>query len=298
MTRPRGFHRAHGLGNDYLVVDEATFGLPLTPEAVVRICDRHRGVGSDGILVNVTPPADADVAVRIFNPDGSEAEKSGNGVRIFAAWVFGNGYERSRELRIHTLGGLVRARFIEERDHAVWLRLSMGKADFAMRALPMLNEDGTEPTAARWTRRDLRVGDEQMRATCLSMGNPHAVLLGAPCDEATLRRLGPRVERHAQFPKRTNVQLCEVLDRRRVRALIWERGAGETMASGSSACAVVAACAEAGTIDRGVDVAVVMPGGTLMVKIHANDEVEQTGPVAVICDGSVADDLWDLLLAT
>ena len=280
-------------------MDEATFGLPITADRVVRICDRHRGVGSDGILLSVAPPDNADVAVRIFNPDGSEAEKSGNGVRIFAAWIFAAGHDRSRELRIHTAGGLVRARYIEARDHAVWLRLSMGRADFLMRALPMVDADRAEAAEdARWTRRELRIGDEPVRTTCLSMGNPHAVLLGARCDEATLRRLGPLVERHAQFPRRTNVQLCEVLDRRRVRALIWERGAGETMASGSSACAVVAACAEAGTIERGVDVAVEMPGGTLTVKIDANDEVEQTGPVVAVCDGTIADALWAELLAT
>ncbi|MEO6954645.1 MAG: diaminopimelate epimerase [Polyangia bacterium] len=287
----RHFFRAHGLGNDYLVVGE-DFGLPMTAARAIEICDRNRGVGSDGVLVAGSAPEGFDATVRIFNPDGSEAEKSGNGVRIFAAWCFRT-WDRSRPLRISTLGGPVTARFLETRDHADWLRVSMGRVHFEMSALPMLEADGG--AGDRFVARALKVGDEDVVATCLSVGNPHAVLVGATCDESTLLRLGPRVERHAQFPRRTNVQLCEVLDRRRVRALIWERGAGPTLASGSSACAVVAACAEAGTVDRDADISVVMPGGTLLVRIDGDGELEQVGPVQHIADGTIADGLWGQL---
>jgi diaminopimelate epimerase len=284
----RRFDRAHGLGNDYLVVSR-DFGLPLDEARVRRVCDRNRGVGSDGILLECAPPTGFDAAVRIFNPDGSEAEKSGNGVRIFAAWCFANGAARDRALRIHTLGGPVEAHFLEARDHAVWLRVSMGHVRWEMSALPMIGE------GEHWTRRPLRIGDEDVIATCLSVGNPHAVLLGAACDETTLLRLGPLVEHHAQFPRRTNVQLCAPIDRRTVRALIWERGAGPTLASGSSACAVVAACVEAGLVDRDEDITVQMPGGALRVRIDRDDALEQVGPVQAIAHGEISEDLWSEL---
>ncbi len=319
----RGFRRAHGLGNDYLVVDGRSFGLPMTAPRARRLCDRHRGVGSDGVLVQEEPPAGFDAAVRIFNPDGSEAEKSGNGVRIFAATCFSLGADPTRSLRIHTLGGEVVARLVaQEADRSV-LTLSMGKVSFAMRDLPMLSPSGGPmlspsggpmlspsggpmlspsggpmlspsggPSDEEWVARPLRVGDEEPVVTCLSVGNPHVVLLDAPCDEATLARLGPEIERHPQFPRRTNVQLCSVVDRRRVRALIWERGAGPTLASGSSACAVVAACVRAGRLDLGQDIDVDMPGGSLRVRVHEGYALEQTGPVERICDGVVADELW------
>jgi diaminopimelate epimerase len=289
----RRYFRAHGHGNDYLVVD-AGFGLPMTAARARRICDRNRGVGSDGVLVE-SEGKGADVGLRIFNPDGSEAEKSGNGLRIFAAWCFSRGgFDPARTLAIDTLGGRATARLLETRAECVMLSVSMGHVRYAMRDLPMLDVDG-RASDARWIRRALRVGDRDVEATCLSVGNPHAVLLGASCDEATLHALGPLVERHAQFPNRTNVQLCEVLDRRRVRALVWERGAGPTLASGSSACAVVAACAESGRVDVDADVEVVMPGGSLLVRVGRDGALEQTGPVEAIADGEIAEELWRAL---
>jgi diaminopimelate epimerase len=293
----RAFRRAHGLGNDYLVVDGEHFGLTMDAARARLLCDRHRGVGSDGVLVGGAASGDADIAVRIFNPDGSEAEKSGNGVRIFAADCFDRGLGATGSLRIETLGGLVTAQLRERRPALSILSVSMGVVRYAMRALPMLDADGSVPGVDdTWVERALMIGGRPVTATCVSVGNPHAVLLSAPCDEATLLDLGPQVEHHAQFPQRTNVQLCEVLDRGRVRALIWERGAGPTLASGSSACAVVAACARAGHLDLDRDIEVVMPGGSLSVRLGTDGAIEQTGPVEAICEGLVAGDLWNALV--
>jgi diaminopimelate epimerase len=290
----RRYFRAHGHGNDYLVVD-AGFGLPMTAGRARRLCDRNRGIGSDGVLVETA--IDGDIGLRIFNPDGSEAEKSGNGLRIFAAWCFSRGgFDPARPLTIDTLGGRTSARLIEIRADSMVLSVSMGRVSYLMRDLPMLDVDGrVAPPDARWVRRALTMGAQVVEATCLSVGNPHAVLLGAPCDEATLHSLGPMAERHTQFPKRTNVQLCEVTDRRRVRALVWERGAGPTLASGSSACAVVAACVENGSVDVDSDVEVVMPGGSLTVRVGRDGTLEQAGPVEPIADGEIADELWRAL---
>jgi diaminopimelate epimerase len=283
MLNALEFVRSHGLGNDYLVVDGARFGVTLDEARIRRICDRHSGVGSDGILELVAPPAGFDAAVRIYNPDGSEAEKSGNGVRIFAKFCFDHGYaDASRPLRIHTLGGAVEARLLARESDRSVLRVSMGHVSFRCADLPMTGAD-------EWVERPLTVGDRQFRATCLSVGNPHAVLFDAPFDEATTRAVGPLVEHHAQFPKRTNVQFVRVRDRQTVEALIWERGAGWTLSSGSSSCAVAAACVRAGLVDR--EVRVVMPGGTLEVVVHDDWRIEQVGFAQEIARGTLAADL-------
>ncbi|HZS41540.1 MAG TPA: diaminopimelate epimerase [Polyangia bacterium] len=277
------FVRSHGLGNDYLVVDGARFGVALTEERIRRICDRHTGVGSDGILELVAPPDGFDAAVRIYNPDGSEAEKSGNGVRIFAKFCLDHGYaDAARPIRIHTLGGAVEARLIAREANRTVLRVSMGRVSFRCADLPMTG-------AEEWIQRPLTVGDRQFTATCLSVGNPHAVLLDAPFDEATAKKYGPLVENHAQFPRRTNVQLVRVRDRRTVEALIWERGAGWTLSSGSSSCAVAAACVRAGLVDR--EVQVVMPGGTLDVIVHEDWRIDQIGFAQEIAVGVLGGDL-------
>jgi diaminopimelate epimerase len=284
---PRQYVRSHGLGNDYLVVDGASFGLQLTEARIRMICDRHTGAGSDGILELVPPPAGFDAAVRIYNPDGSEAEKSGNGVRIFAKFCLDHGHAKS-PVKIHTLGGPVEAFLVaREKDRTV-LRVSMGHVSFKCADLPMTGAD-------EWVQRKLQVGDREFTATCLSVGNPHCVLLDAPFDEATAKKYGPLVENHAQFPRRTNVQLVQVVDRSTVKALIWERGAGWTLSSGSSSCAVAAACVRAGLVDR--QVKVVMPGGTLDVVVHEDWSLEQVGFAQEIALGTISADLWSQLTA-
>jgi diaminopimelate epimerase len=286
MKLSRGqFVRSHGLGNDYLVVDGASFGLALTEARIRAICDRHTGVGSDGILEVVPAPAGFGAAVRIYNPDGSEAEKSGNGVRIFAKFCLDHGYAEA-PVRIHTLGGPVEAHFVSREADRTVLRVSMGRVSFKCADLPMTG-------AEEWIERKLPVGDREFTATCLSVGNPHCVLLDAPFDEETAKKYGPLVENHTQFPRRTNVQLVQVVDRSTVKALIWERGAGWTLSSGSSSCAVASACVRAGLTDRRVKV--VMPGGTLDVVVGEDWSLEQVGFAQEIALGQVSSDLWSAL---
>jgi diaminopimelate epimerase len=269
--------RSHGLGNDYLIVDGERFGIPLQEAAIRAICNRHTGVGSDGILVRSPPPAGFDTAVRIFNPDGSEAEKSGNGVRIFAKFCFDDGYaDREHPLRIHTLGGEVTARWLKQEGGRTFLRVSMGRASFRCADLPMRGPDGgPDEGPDEWIERPLVVGDRRFSVTCLSVGNPHAVVLDAPFEEELAKTYGPLIENHVRFPRRTNVQFVRVRDRHTVEALIWERGAGWTLSSGSSACAVAAACRKAGLVDS--EVAVVMPGGTLAVTVYDDYRLDQVG---------------------
>ena len=261
------FVRSHGLGNDYLIMDAAQLGFELTPERVSMICHRNTGVGSDGILVRVDPPKGAaDFAVRILNPDGSEAEKSGNGLRIFAKFLYDHGFTKKTELTIHTLGGVARAKLIINGKRCAAVRVDMGRAIIDRRLTRLV------------------VGGQTLNVTSLSVGNPHCVIIVDDLSKADISKLGPLIENHKAFPNRTNVQFAQVLDRSNVRALIWERGAGHTLASGSSSCAVAAACFDKGLVDGRVTVH--MEGGELTIEIDKDLNIVMTGPIEEICTGT------------
>jgi diaminopimelate epimerase len=251
------------LGNDYLVLD-----LPGPLEQLIgflpQLCDRHLGLGSDGLLA-FDPAA---MSVRIFNPDHSEAQKSGNGLRIAAAHaVLEHGAGERFELRTADRANAVR---ILSRDGAeIVSELDIGRPSFRAADLPA-NFDG-EPEQVT-----LETPAGRIEAVLVSVGNPHCVVFGQPVTMARCLELGPALERHPAFPERTNVQLCEVIDRVRVRAEIWERGAGYTLASGTSASAVAAACMRRGLVDDAVTVT--MPGGDLAVRRDPNGSLVQSGP--------------------
>jgi diaminopimelate epimerase len=284
------YRRYQAVGNDYIVVGEDFTALLADPARVRRLCDRHVGLGSDGFLLPAAPPPGFTAAVRILNPDGSEAEKSGNGVRIFAKHGFDHlGWPVDQAIRIHTLGGPVTARLIERRADGSRLAVSMGKASFRCADLPMAG--GQE----EWVRRPLDVGGRAVELTAVSMGNPHAVVLTDALDEATVRALGPQLERHPIFPRATNVQFARVVDRGTVDAMIWERGAGWTLSSGSSSCAVVCACVRLGLTDRAVRVR--MPGGELAVTVGDDWQVDQVGAAQEVMSGEIAAELLAALAA-
>jgi diaminopimelate epimerase len=262
------FVKSHGLGNDYLVVDPANLPFVLTPEAIRLICHRNLGVGSDGMLV-VAPAADGEFAMRVMNPDGSEAEKSGNGVRIFAKFLRDYGYTDRDRFVINTLGGPVSVE-LEHTGRVASVTANMGKARFD--PLDSIEIDG-----------------ERFAVTSLSVGNPHCVIVVDDVDAIDLARLGPKIERHPAFPNRTNVQFAQVLSRREARIVIWERGAGVTLASGSSTSAVAAALHRLGLIDR--EVTISMPGGQLELRLDAAEDIWMRGPVEEICSGDFSQEL-------
>jgi len=276
------FVKSHALGNDYIVLDASQLGFPLTPEAVRTICDYNFGIGSDGILL-VVPGENADFGVRIFNPDGGEAEKSGNGIRILAKFLWDHGYAPRPDFTIATLGGLVRARLDLEGRRVRMITADMGRATFVSEEIPVAGprrEVVGEP---------LVVDGERLIVTCVSVGNPHCVILTDSLDEARVKRLGPKIEHHPSFPKRINVQFAKVLARDRVAIMIWERGAGWTLASGTSSCGVVSACVKNGLSDRRVTVQ--CPGGDLTVSVAENWDLTLTGPVSEIGRGTLSADL-------
>jgi diaminopimelate epimerase len=265
------FVKSHGLGNDYLVMDPERLPFRLTPENVRLICHRNLGVGSDGILEMVPArPGCGDFGVRIWNPDGSEAEKSGNGTRIFAKYLYDYGHTTRTHFVIDTLGGPVTADVEVQDGRVTGATMNMGTATFG------------GPT-------ELEVDGERIPVICVSVGNPHCVVLVDDLEKVDFYRLGPKIEHHAAFPNRTNVQFARVISPEEVRILIWERGAGETMASGSSSTAVAAACRRAGLV--GDDVRVVMPGGTLRIRADADGDLWMSGPVEEVCAGDLSPEM-------
>ncbi len=277
---PVDFKKYHGLGNDYLVIDPSVRDVAMTEANIRLICDRNFGVGSDGILYG--PTFDGDLpSLRILNPDGSEAEKSGNGLRIFAKYLFEKKYVQSKTFKIKTLGGIVDVQVKD--DTAGLIRINMGKVTFISNEIPVAGaprEVVNEP---------LDIDGVEYRVTCLSIGNPHCVIPMPVVSEETARKLGPYVENHRMFPNRINLQIVRVIDRANIDIRIWERGAGYTLASGSSSCAAAAAAHRLGLVDD--DVTVHMPGGTLHIEIAADGRIHMTGPVEGTFEGRFHEDL-------
>ena len=280
------FTKGHGLGNDYLVMEETGLDFPFTPSAVRWICHRNWGVGSDGILLR-TAPSVADVGLRIFNPDGSEAEKSGNGLRIFAKYLWERGGLRKSPLAIETKGGLVEAVCHVVDGRVARVTVEMGRATFRAPDIPMHGPDRDVVGVP------LQVGERFFSVTCVSVGNPHCVVFADRLDESEVRAWGPRIETHPAFPNRINVQFARVLGRDRVEILIWERGAGYTLASGSSSCAVAAAAVRNGLVDG--QVTVQMPGGQLGIEVRPDYSIRLRGAVAEVCVGELAPELLQAL---
>jgi diaminopimelate epimerase len=274
------FAKGHGLGNDYVVLEQKSLPGPLTTVAIRRICDRNWGVGGDGILLLVST-ARADFGLRIFNPDGSEAEKSGNGLRIFAKYLWDHGQAKQPTFTVDTLGGVVECQ-LQVRDGRVnFVTVEMGRATFRAAEIPMT---GTGDAVNL----PLRLADgTQLFITAVSVGNPHCVVFVDHLDERECRRLGPLIEEHPAFPNRTNVQFARVAARDTVDILIWERGAGYTLASGSSSCGAASAAVKNGRCDHG-RVRVRMPGGELAVHVRPDWSLRLEGPVEEVCTGTLA----------
>lgn len=277
------FVKSHGLGNDYIVLNQDEISFDLTTEAIIKICDVHYGIGSDGILLKV-PSIVADFGLRILNPDGSEAEKSGNGLRIFAKYLYDYQYAQSKEFTIETPGGLVKAEIIGEKNNkAETIKVEMGKAIFTSVKIPV-NIDNPECIDET-----LNLEYKDYIINCVSVGNPHCVILSDVLDEKEVKTFGPQIENHPMFPNRINVQFAKVLSRGEVEIRIWERGAGWTLASGSSSCAVAAVMVKKGLTDR--DLTISMPGGKLKIEIDEFWNIKMTGEVKEIASGTLSPEL-------
>lgn len=268
------YYKYHALGNDYIVIDPNNFSYPLSKESIKLICHRNFGIGSDGILYGPIYKDD-EIFLKIFNPDGSEAEKSGNGIRIFSRYLRDLKYVQERSTFLNTLGGRVKVEYLD--DHGDVIQVDMGKVTFKSSEIPV---SGTEREVVN---EEININNASYKVTCLSIGNPHCVI---PLDEISKEKsleLGPIFETHDLFPNRINIQLLKVEDRKNIRIEIWERGAGYTLASGSSSCAAASAAYKLGLVDNKVTVH--MPGGEITIFIDEDGHVHMTGSVNSICSG-------------
>jgi len=276
------FVKSHGLGNDYFVLDASAISFDLTPEVIKLLCHRNYGIGSDGILLLVQSDK-ADFGLRILNPDGSEAEKSGNGLRIFAKYLFEHGHSDKEVFTIDTLGGIVTAELEADNGLVPFVTVEMGEAIFQSNLIPVAGEE------REVVQEEIQVGGETLKITAVSVGNPHCVVFVDELSEDQIMKLGPLLETHELFPNRINVQFAKPVSRDRVQILIWERGAGYTLASGSSSCAVASACVKNGFTDGTLTVS--MPGGELGITIRDDWSINMRGAVEEVAVGNLSPDI-------
>jgi diaminopimelate epimerase len=276
------FYKYHALGNDYIVLDPSELDCELNEKLIRRICHRNFGIGADGILYGPTKSPEADFAIRIFNPDGSEAEKSGNGLRIFARYLWDRGKVRQTQFTILTAGGKVKAHV---HDKAKKVTVDMGIVSFNSVDIPItgpprdvLNEE-------------MQIRQEKLTFCAATIGNPHCVILCDNLSDELARKLGPLIETDSRFPNRTNVQFMQVLDRSNIRIEIWERSAGYTLASGSSGCAAAAVARRLSLCDRQINVH--MPGGRIDITVSEEFLITMTGPVIKVAEGLISKEIFD-----
>ena len=280
------FHKYHALGNDYIVLNPADFtawqGAP-TVEQIRVVCHRNFGVGSDGILWGPLPSQQSEFGLRIFNPDGSEAEKSGNGLRIFSRFLWDQGLVKNPTFTIETPGGHVKS-VIKEQGRLI--TVAMGNVSFDSTKIPV-NITGS---AREVLNEKIKILDREFTYCAATIGNPHCVIPLPDVTPELAHKYGPHLETHANFPRKTNVQFLKVRDRRNIQIEIWERGAGYTLASGSSSSAAAAVAHRLGLVDR--ELTVHMPGGQIGIEIGDGFSIMMTGTVNKVAEGTMHAELF------
>lgn len=276
------FSKYHALGNDYVVVEHDQIENRSTPENIERICAEHFGIGADGVLVREAEPDTSGFRVRIFNADGSQAEKSGNGLRIFARYLWDNSLVHGESFMVITASGKVTCRVSDE---GRIVTVDMGKVSFNSHDIPVAGRPRDV------IREKMDVNGEAVVFSAASIGNPHCVIL---CDKATsekAQQLGPLIETERLFPNGINVQFLQMMDRKNLWIEIWERGVGYTLASGTSSCAAAAVAKRLGLCDSAVTVH--MPGGKLEIEVSDDFDVRMKGPVTKVADGELSDEVFE-----
>ena len=274
------FAKYHALGNDYIVIDPAKIKDKLSEDLIRLICHRNYGIGSDGILSGPLDSHACDFGLRIFNPDGSEAEKSGNGLRIFARYLWDEGFVSDRPFTVETLGGAVSC---EVGTDGKSVKVEMGEVSFDSTEIPV------EGAAREVLNEKIEIDGRVLKFCAATVGNPHCIVLSEHPSSEETHRYGPLIETDRRFPNRTNVQFMKVIDRHNIQIEIWERGAGYTLASGSSSTAAAAVAHKLDLCEP--DIRVHMPGGSLHIQFNNGFFATMTGPVTKICDGVMADEM-------
>ncbi len=276
------FYKYQALGNDMVVIDPARFDLPLSPATIRLICDRHFGLGADGVCYGPLPGQGRHHKMRFFNPDGSQAEKSGNGLRIFARYLWDQKYVSSPDFDI-SIGEEVMQVQVED-EAAQTITITMGRLSFHSQEIPVRG------SAREVVEEKMTIAGVNYRVTAASIGNPHCVIFVDEISAVVAQAAGPAIEIDPHFPNRTNVQFVRVVNRHTIEIEIWERGAGYTLASGTSASAAAGAAIKSGRCDS--PVAVRMPGGSVRVAIDKRWQVTLTGNVEAVAYGSFAKEMF------
>ena len=273
--------RYHGLSNDYVVFDPNKNELELTPGNVKMICDRNAGLGADGVLEGPVIKEDG-MHVKVWNPDGSESETSGNGVRIFAKYLMDHEYVKEQKFSIQTLSGPIEVECLNNR--ATEFRVKMGKASFISREIPVTGE------VREVINESFTFHNKEYKATCLTVGNPHCIIFMNQVTPELAKELGPYVENADEFPEKMNLQICRKIDTGNLDIEIWERGSGYTKASGTGSCAAAVAAYRLGLVENRVNVN--QPGGMIQIDIKDDDTIYMTGTVGYVADMSVAESFF------
>jgi diaminopimelate epimerase len=275
------YTKYHALGNDYLVIPFSELENDLDKRRIKLICHRNYGVGSDGILVGPLRSGACDFRLRIFNPDGSEAEKSGNGLRIFARYLWDEGLIKTQPFTVETLGGAVACEVAHDGKNVI---VEMGRVSFDSTKIPVFG------SPREVLKERMEIGGCSFEFCAATIGNPHCVVLCEMPTPDIAKRYGPMIEMDSRFPNRTNVQFMEIVDNKNIRIEIWERGAGYTLASGSSSAAAAAVAHKIGLC--GSNVIVHMPGGDIGVSFLPDFTATIQGPVVRVCSGAIDGEIF------
>lgn len=276
------YSKYHALGNDYLVIAPEDLAFELTPEKIQRICHRNFGIGSDGILFGPLPSQNGRFGLRIFNPDGSEAEKSGNGLRIFSRYLWDRKLVGNEEFDIETVGGRVKA-CVASSGQSV--RVEMGYVSFQSDKIPVVGD------SREVLEESITIDDRTFTFCAATIGNPHCIVQMPEVTPELAQKYGSRLEVHSYFPNRTNVQFMKVIDRGNIQIEIWERGAGYTLASGSSSSAAAAVAHRLGLCDSSI--VVHMPGGQIAIEMSNDFLVTMTGAVTKVAEGLLSKEIFE-----
>lgn len=273
------FTKMQGLGNDFVLVDGLKEKLPENlGELSRKLCDRHFGIGADGLVV-ILPSQNADVRMRIFNSDGSEPEMCGNVIRCFARLAYDQNIVCKQTIKVETLAGTIVPELIFSPDKEVSIRVDMGEPRLERSLIPMKGAPGRVVDEA------VQVDGNTYKVTCVSMGNPHCITFVSNVDDVPLADIGPKLEANPLFPRKTNVEFIHVLNKDEVNMRVWERGAGETLACGTGACATAVACVLNGLTNRAITVH--LAGGDLYIEWAEDNHVYMTGPGQYVFTGEI-----------
>lgn len=276
------FTKMHGLGNNYIYVNQMKEQLPeeQLSEMAIRVSSVYTGIGSDGMIL-ICPSDVAPVKMRIFNNDGSEGKNCGNGLRCVAKYVYEHQIVTDTTFQIETLSGIVEATVHVQDGHVHLVTVDMGKPRFEKEAIPMLGEP-----VSTTINEPLDFGTATLNGTAVSMGNPHIVFYLEDIEKAPLDSLGPIIEKHETFPEGVNVEFVEIVSETELHFRVWERGSGITQACGTGACAAAVSTIVNGHAKKETDMTVHLAGGDLIIRWKDNDHVLMTGPAETICDGT------------